>query len=125
MDSDFDAQWDELAEEVLSGMKAWRLHGIASPRATFGEIEQAWDERLARMRVRMLHACGSAALASVASDLKRTQGAERPVCPECGAQLEARGTATRELTTQHNQSVILTRSYGVCPQCGAGFFPPG
>ncbi len=119
MDFDFDAKWDQLAAEVLSGMKEWRL---AHPRATFREIEQALDERLAKMRARMLQ---DAALASAAADLKRAQDAERPVCPECGAPLAARGSAVRELTTQHNQSVTLTRSYGVCPQCGAGFFPPG
>ncbi len=119
MDFDFDAKWDELAEEVMSGMKEWRLQ---HPRATFGEIEQALDERLAKMRARMLQ---DAALASAAADLTRAQEEERSVCPECGAQLEARGTAVRELTTQYNQTVALTRSYGVCLQCGAGFFPPG
>jgi RNA polymerase-binding transcription factor DksA len=118
MDSDFDAKWDELAEEVMTGMKEWRLQ---HPRATFREIEQALDERLAKMRARMLQ---DAALASAAADLKRVQEEERPVCPECGVPLVARGTAVRELTTQHNQTVALSRSYGVCPQCGAGFFPP-
>ena len=119
MDFDFDAKWSELAEEVMSGMKEWRLQ---HPRATFREIEQALDERLGKMRARMLQ---DAALASAAADLKGAQEEERPVCPACGAQLEGRGTALRELTTQHNQTVRLTRSYGVCPQCGAGLFPPG
>ncbi len=119
MNFDFDAKWDELAEEVLSGMKEWRLQ---HPRATFREIEQALDERLAKMRARMLQ---DAALASAAADIKQAQEAERPVCPECGAALVAHGSATRALTTQHNQTVALKRSYGVCPQCGAGFFPPG
>jgi YgiT-type zinc finger domain-containing protein len=119
MDFDFDAKWDELAAEVLSGMKAWRLQ---HPRATFREIEHALDERLAKMRARMLQ---DAALASAAADIKQAQEAERPVCPECGVQLEAHGRASRVLTTHHNQTVELQRSYGVCPQCGAGFFPPG
>ncbi len=118
MNSDFDAKWDELAEEVMTGMKEWRLQ---HPRATFREIEQALDERLAKMRARMLQ---DAALASAAANLEAAQEDERPVCPECGAPLGARGTAVRELTTQHNQTVTLRRSYGVCPQCGAGFFPP-
>ncbi len=119
MNSGFDAKWDELAEEVMTGMKEWRLQ---HPRATFREIEQALDERLAKMRARMLQ---DAALASAAADLKRAQEEDRPVCPECGAPLAGRGTAVRALTTQHNQIVALRRSYGVCPQCGAGFFPPG
>src|SRR5512135_2604751 len=102
---DFDAKWDELAVEVMSGMTEWRLQ---HPRATFQEIEQALDERLAKMRARMLQ---DAALASAAADIQNAQVAARPVCPECGAQLEGRGTAVRELTTQHNQTVTLTRSY--------------
>ncbi len=119
MDFDFDARWHDLAEEVTSGMKEWRLQ---HPRATLREIEQALDERLAKMRARMLQ---DAALASTAADIQSASEEERPVCPECGTPLAGRGTARRELTTQHNQTVALTRSYGVCPQCGAGFFPPG
>jgi YgiT-type zinc finger domain-containing protein len=119
MNEDFDAKWAELAEEVMSGMKEWRLQ---HPKATLRQIEQALDERLVKMRARMLQ---DAALASAAADLKAGQEAERPVCPECGARLEARGTEVRQLTTQHNQMLHLARSYGVCPQCGAGFFPPG
>lgn len=116
---DFEAQWHEMAEDAISGMKEWRLQ---HPRATWREIEQALDERLAKMRARMLQ---DAALASAAADITGADAAERPVCPECGAALVGRGTAVRELTTQHNQTVRLTRSYGVCPQCGAGLFPPG
>ena len=119
MNEDFDAKWDELAEEVMSGMKEWRLQ---HPKATLRQIEQALDERLAKMRVRMLQ---DAALASAAADIKEAQEVERPVCPECGAKLKGRGRETRQLTTQHNQTLDLTRSYGVCPECGAGFFPPG
>jgi predicted RNA-binding Zn-ribbon protein involved in translation (DUF1610 family) len=119
MNQDFDAKWDELAEEVLSGMKEWRLQ---HPKATLREIEQALDERLAKMRARMLQ---DAALASAAADIKVAEEAERPHCPVCGARLEGRGSAVRQLTTQHNQTLELSRSYGVCPQCGAGFFPPG
>jgi ribosomal protein S27AE len=117
--SDFDAKWDELAEEVLCGMKEWRLQ---HPKATLRQIEEALDERLAKMRARMLQ---DAALASAAADLQAGPVAERPVCPQCGAVLEGRGRPLRRLTTQHNQTLDLRRSYAVCPQCGAGFFPPG
>ena len=34
MRTDFDAQWDQLAEEVMSGMKEWRLQ---NPKATLRE----------------------------------------------------------------------------------------
>lgn len=51
MRDDFDAKWHELAEEVMSGMKEWRLK---HPRATLREIESTLDERLGKMRARML-----------------------------------------------------------------------
>jgi RNA polymerase-binding transcription factor DksA len=116
---DFDTQWQELAEEVLTGMKEWRLQ---HPRAKLSEIEQALDERLAKVRVRLLQ---DVALASAAADIQAAQEDERPVCPECRKVLASRGQQERLLTTHHNQVLKLERSYGVCPTCGAGFFPPG
>ena len=119
MRTDFDARWDELAEEVLSGMKEWRLQ---HPKATLRQIEAALDARLGKMRARMLQ---DAALASAAADIKATHVSERPVCGACRSPLEERTVAVRELVTQHNQVLKLERSYGVCPTCGAGLFPPG
>ncbi len=55
MRTDFDAQWDELAAEVLSGMKEWRLQ---HPKATLRQIETALDERLGKMRARDAAGCG-------------------------------------------------------------------
>ena len=46
-----DGDWQQLVEEVVTGMWDWRT---AHPRATFREIESALDERLERMRARML-----------------------------------------------------------------------
>jgi ribosomal protein S27AE len=119
MNSDFDARWNELAEEVMTGMKEWRLQ---HPKATLREIERALDERLAKMRARMLQ---DAALASAAADIQSATHEERPVCPECGVVLESRGKQERQVTTLHNQVLHLERSYGLCPPCGAGVFPPG
>lgn len=119
MRTDFDADWDKLAEEVLSGLKEWRLQ---HPKASLREIEEALDERLAKMRARLLQ---DAALASKAADIRAAQEAERPVCEVCGVALEERAVAERRLVTHYNQEVKLTRSYGVCPQCGTGLFPPG
>ena len=119
MRTDFDAVWNQLAQEVMSGMKEWRLQ---HPKATLREIEVALDERLGRMRARMLE---DAALASAAADLSQATASERPVCPACGQGLAARGPSTRELTTHFDQTLHLKRSYAVCPQCGQGLFPPG
>lgn len=118
MRSDFDAQWEQLAEEVMSGMKEWRLQ---HPKASLREIESALDERLGKVRVRMLQ---DAVLASSAADIKAAQEEERPVCAKCGGELVERTKAVRRLVTQHNQALELERSYGVCSQCGAGVFPP-
>lgn len=119
MRTDFDAKWSELAEEVMSGMKEWRLQ---HPRATLREIESALDERLAKMRARML---ADAALASAAADITCAEEEERPVCPECGKKMEASGKQVRRLTTRSNQVLRIERSYATCPQCQAGFFPSG
>jgi len=119
MRSDFDTRWHELAEEVMSGMKEWRLQ---HPKATLREIEAALDARLGQMRARMLQ---DLALASVAADIQGAQAHDRPLCPQCGRVLESRGQHRRVLTTQHNQPLELERSYGICPTCGEGFFPPG
>jgi RNase P subunit RPR2 len=115
---DLDARWHELAEDVISGMKEWRLQ---HPQATFREIEMAVDERLARLRARMLE---DAALVSRAAEWE-TNDAARPVCPKCGTPLAPRGKAARELTTQSDQRIHLERDYGVCPKCQTGLFPPG
>jgi hypothetical protein len=119
MRSDFDAEWDTLAEDVLSGMKEWRLQ---HPKATLRQIEAALDERLGKLRARMLQ---DAALASAAADIRQAQAPEQPRCEACGEVLVARTIAERQLLTQHNQVLKLARSYGVCPTCGAGLFPPG
>ena len=85
MRDDFDAKWHELAEEVMSGMKEWRLK---HPRGTLCEIESALDERLGKMRARML---ADTALASAATEMTRSEGGEGWRCPACGKELEMRG----------------------------------
>lgn len=113
------AQWEPVAEDVASGMAEWRCQ---HPKASFAEIEAALDERLAKLRARMLQ---DAALASRAAQLSTVDPADRPPCPDCGAPLEPRGQDTRQLTTTKEQRITLTRSYAVCPQCHRGLFPPG
>lgn len=113
---ELEARWRQLAEGVLSGMKEWRQ---AHPRATLREIETVLDEKLAKVRARMLE---DVALASPAADL--VGGGDRAVCPECGREMEAHGRQERTLTTTGDQEVVLSRSYAACPACGAGLFPP-
>lgn len=115
---DFEARWHQLAAEVITGMKEWRQQ---HPKATFREIETALDERLARVRARMLQ---DLALASRAAEWHNQSEAERPLCPDCGIPLQPRGSNDRELTTDYDQAIALKRSYGVCPRCQRGLFPP-
>ena len=115
---ELDARWHQLSEEVITGMKDWRLQ---HPRATFQEIEHALDTRLAPLRARLLQ---DAALLSRVTDVGETAEAERPICPDCGSCVQGRGQPTRTLTTSYDQPIELKRSYVVCPQCQLGFFPP-
>ena len=113
------ADWAALAEAVFDEVTAWRQQ---HPKATLREIETTIDERLAKLRAQMLQ---DTALSSAAADLGAVAAAERPICPDCGQRLQPRGPQRRHLTTTHEQPVVLTRSYAVCPACGAGLFPPG
>jgi DNA-directed RNA polymerase subunit RPC12/RpoP len=112
-------QWEEIAEEALSGFREWR---VQHPRATLTEIEAALDERWARVRARVV---ADAALASAAADLRPVPRAERPVCAGCGAAVELAGQEERTLTTTYNQPIVLERSATACPACGRRVFPPG
>ena len=110
-------QWRALSEEVLVGMQEWRGQ---HPKASMAEIEKELDQRLARLRARMLQ---DAATQSEAKDWQEAE--ENPVCPECGEVLQMNGEHKRQLQTHGQQEVILERKYGVCPKCGLGFFPLG
>ena len=115
----FEPDWQTVGEEIFSGMREWRLQ---HPQATLREIETALDERLARLRARMLQ---DTALATRAADWATAPTADHPVCFHCQTPLEARGQQTRTLQTQGGRDVVLERTYGVSPTGQAGFVPPG
>jgi len=113
-----DLSWEALSAEILTGMREWRLQ---HPKATMRESEAALDERWYRLRARMLQ---DVALQSQAADWQEASAAERPVCSACGAPLILRGKRSRQLKTQGGHSLTLQRSYGLCPTCKKGLFPP-
>jgi predicted RNA-binding Zn-ribbon protein involved in translation (DUF1610 family) len=119
MTSKIDERWQELFKVAMSEVTAWR--GEHS-RASFTEIEEALDKQLAGVRARLLQ---DLVESSPRADIRGRAKEERPKCPECGEPLLANGQHTREVTTTYEQRVQLTRSYGRCPVCGRGFFPPG
>ena len=110
--------WEVLSAEILSGMREWRLQ---HPKATLREIEEALDERWYRLRARMLH---DVALQSAASDWQDASSAEHPTCRVCGTPLVLRGKHPRQLKTHGGHKITLDRSYGLCPTCKKGLFPP-
>jgi hypothetical protein len=99
-------------------MREWRNQ---HPKATLREIETELDTRLARMRARMLE---DLALQSTAAAWQETARLQAPTCPQCGTPLDERGTHPRTLLTHGGQEVTLERSYGICPTCQSGLFPP-
>ena len=103
--------------DIVTDMAAWRK---AHPHATLAEIEAALDTRLAALRTHLL--CETVA-ASPLTDWSTTPTAQRPTCSQCGTTLRPRGKRARQLHTQGGE-LTFERTYGVCPQCGAGVFPP-
>jgi hypothetical protein len=114
-----DLSWEALSAEILSGMREWRL---SHPKTTLREIEAARDQRWHRLRARMVQ---DLALQSTAAHWKETTAADRPVCPACGSPLTLRGKQPRHLKSYGGQELTLNRSYGLCPTCKKGLFPPG
>ena len=111
--------WDDLFEEASQEVLRWRRK---HKKATLTEIEDTVDAELARMRAQMIQ---DLALASELANLTDMPSGERPKCPQCGEPLSANGKQKRQLVTEHEEAINLTRSKGVCPQCGASSFPPG
>jgi hypothetical protein len=112
-------QWHRLSEEILTGMQEWRLQ---HPTATLSEIEAELDTRLARMRARILE---DVALQSTATAWQEAPAGQQPGCPKCGTPLHERGMQQRSLQTHGGREITLERSYGICPTCQVGLFPPG
>lgn len=110
-------RWQVMSEEVISGMTEWRQQ---NPKATFREIEEEVDKRLAGLRVRMMT---DTALRSAQAEWE--EGGRGAECPKCGTKLIKKGKKKRKLQTRGGQEVELEREYGFCPQCGEGIFPPG
>jgi NMD protein affecting ribosome stability and mRNA decay len=111
-------QWLDLSQQAFTATQQWRTD---HPAATMREIELAIDELLAKLRAQMVE---DVALSSPLTALHTIPDDQRPLCLPCQQPLTAQGRAKRILTTKHEQSVTLQRSYATCPACGRGFFPP-
>jgi hypothetical protein len=100
------------------GMTQWRKE---HPKATWAEIEAAVDEQINQLRAQMLQE-----MVQMAEEEPWSQQSEedRPKCATRGQALWARGEQTRCIQTTGGETVELRRTYGTCPDCGQGFFPP-
>ncbi len=117
-DKQVQQDWRAVSEDIVTGLWDWRQQ---HPQATLAEIEGAVDARLARLRAHLLQ---EAALASPTADWATAAAADRPTCPTCQTPLVARGKQPRRLQASGGRDVVLERTYGVCPTCGGGLFPP-
>jgi ribosomal protein S27AE len=105
-------------QDVL-GMNQWRQ---AHPKATLREIEEAVDVQMNQLRAQLIQEIVQMGEVREWSEAPQE---ERPRCERCGTVLVARGKQTRWLQTNGGEAVKLERSYGTCPECGQGIFPPG
>lgn len=107
-----------IYEEIITGMKEWRL---AHPKAKMREIEIEARKRVSKLEAHLIE---ESALSSGAKEWANEPEEERPRCPNCEEPLTARGKHMRKLQATDGREVKLERSYGVCPKCETGFFPP-
>lgn len=45
-------------------------------------------------------------------------------CPTCSRKMQHKGKKPKQVTTQSGE-IVVERDYAYCPDCRAGFFPPG
>src|SRR3712207_9129078 len=100
-------RWSRDAASVWTRMADWRA---AHPKATFGEIEAALDERLNQVRARVL---ADLALASAAAEVAGASGEERSGCRRWGTGLHAPGGGDRKPVAPGRAAVIGRASRGV------------
>ena len=107
-----------IYDEIVTGMKEWRA---AHPKASLREIEQEARKRVSRLEVYLIE---ESAMENPSRDWTGQASEHRPSCPHCGEPLVARGKHVRTLQATAGREVRLERTYGTCPRCQTGFFPP-
>ncbi len=108
----------EVSEEILREMTAWNA---SHPKASFLDIEVKARELVSKLEAQLIQA---SALEREAADWSKREKRERPTCPHCQVPLLGRGKRVRHLQGPAGRAIHLQRTYGTCPICGTGFFPP-
>ena len=109
----------QMSLEILTDSKEWRR---AHPREPSGEREDEIQKRLMQLEARLRE---GAVEESLSREWARGSEQEAVVCPTCATPLQARGKHQRTLPGNGGENVTLSRTYGMCPKCGEGLFPPG
>ena len=107
-----------IFDEIITGMKEWRA---CHPKATMREIEMEARQRVSKLEAHLIE---ESALLGQTKEWAGKQLEERPTCANCGEALVARGKQKRRMQATMGKEVELERTYGTCPKCGTGFFPP-
>jgi rubrerythrin len=107
----------DLSEEILVDMDNWQE---SNQDATFLEIEEKSRELVSRLEAALVE---KVVLEREEESWKDTEEGKRPTCPTCRVPLVSRGKRMRILQGEQGKEIKLKRTYGTCPNCGAGFFP--
>lgn len=67
---------------------------------------------------------GQAMIEGMLSGEENQRPVKAPDCPKCQVAMENKGKRDKVVETRLG-TLRMQRDYYVCPQCGAGFFPPG
>ena len=108
----------KMSTQILMDIKEWRR---ANPRATYVQIEEQVHKQVMQLEALLIQ---QAAEASPSREWGRGSAADAALCPKCATPLQARGKQKRTLQGNGGQSVTISRTYGTCPKCGEGLFPP-
>lgn len=108
------AKWTDEMAAIGDELKRWEAE---HPKATMREIELRVEQAMAQLGVQVM--------AGLAMGREANARADKVCCPKCGGPTIRRGHRPRQLKGAHDESVVLTRQYVTCPQCGHGFFPSG
>lgn len=110
-------EWQQEVQRVIVQMAQFNTD---HPHATWDETETAVDRALAGLRQALL---AESVQGHALADFRRA--AERPVCPQCGAAVQAIGQHRRQVQTRGDTVIDVERTRGRCSTCGVEFFPPG
>jgi len=108
----------DLSNEIIQEMDIWNT---SNPDATFFEIEVKARELVSKLEARLIQ---NSAKTREIDNWSAREEKDRPTCPNCQVPLISRGKRLRHLQGTAGREIELKRTYGTCPKCGTGFFPP-